>query len=179
MGFKDLFKTKKPDLDPLKELTLGKMKKGYFVDWDMKTWEVLAVNVFDFSEGDICREWQLESSEEIVYLELESDDEDFWRLSRKIPLGKLGEGIKEHIQQNDDQPNEREYEGDNYYLDEMAGGKFLKDEKEPGREFLRWSYADESGKKFLEIEQWGEEDFEASIGEKVEEYQFENILPRL
>ncbi|MBW2622164.1 MAG: DUF4178 domain-containing protein, partial [Deltaproteobacteria bacterium] len=125
MALKDIFKKKKPDLDPLKDLTLHKLKKGYFVDWDMKTWEVLAVNVYDFSEGDISREWQLESSEEIVYLELESDDEDFWSLSRKVPFGSVGEGIKEYIQQNDDPPAEIEYEGTTYYLEEMAGGRFL------------------------------------------------------
>ena len=34
------------------------------------------------------------------------------------------------------------------------------------------------GKKYLGIEQWGENDFEASLGEPVEEYQFTNILPR-
>ncbi len=178
MGFKDLFKKDKPQPDPLRELTLSNLKVGYFLDYDLKTWEVTAYNVYDFSEGDKAHEWQLKSSAETVYLELETDDEDYWSWSRKIPFGSLGSGLKEHIQQHGDPPDEIEFEGMTYYLEETAGGHFLKDGQEPGREFLRWSFADESGKKLLGIEQWGENDFEASAGEEVEEYQFTNILPR-
>ena len=38
-------------------------------------------------------------------------------------------------------------------------------------------YEDESGEKYLAIEQWGETEFEASLGQPVEEYQFSDILP--
>ena len=82
MGFKDLFKKNKPQPDPLRELTLSNLKVGYFLDYDLKTWEVTAYNVYDFSEGDKTHEWQLKSSEETVYLELESDDADYWSWSR-------------------------------------------------------------------------------------------------
>ena len=178
MGFKDLFKKAKPQIDPMTELTLSNLKEGYFLDYDLKTWEVTACNVYDFSEGDKAREWQLKSSDETVYLELESDDEDYWSLSRKVPFESLGDGLKEHIQQQEDPPDEIEFKGTTYYQEETAGGHFLKGGQEPGQEFLRWSFADESGKKLLEIAQWGENDFEASVGEVVEEYQFMNILPR-
>jgi hypothetical protein len=60
----------------------------------------------------------------------------------------------------------------------MAGGHFYKDGTGPGQELLEWCFEDESGKKLLTIEQWGEDEFEAFIGEQVEEYQFSNILPR-
>ena len=178
MGLKDLFKKKKPQPDPLKSFTLSNLKVGYFLDYDLKTWEVTAYNVYDFTGGDKAREWQLKSSEETVYLELESDDEDYWSLSRKIPFGSLGSGLKEQIQQQEDPPDEIEFEGMTYYLEDTAAGHFLKGGKGEGREFLRWSFEGESGKKLLEIEQWGEDDFEASAGEAVEEYQFTNILPR-
>ena len=42
---------------------------------------------------------------------------------------------------------------------------------------LRWSYEDEEGEVYLGIEQWGEWDFDATVGKPVEEYQFTNILP--
>ncbi len=177
---KDIFKKRqKPQkADPLEELTLSKLKAGYFVDYDLKTWEVTACNYYDFGEGDISYEWQLKSSEETVYLELETDDEECWSLSRKIPFGRLGADIKEHILGQDNPPDEIAFEGTAYFLDETGGGHFYKGHEGPGQEFLRWSYMDDSGNKLLDIEQWGETDFEASIGEIVEEYQFINILPR-
>ncbi|MBW1709820.1 MAG: DUF4178 domain-containing protein [Deltaproteobacteria bacterium] len=179
MGFKDLFKKKgAPRLDPLSDLTLSNLKKGYFVDYDLRTWEVTACNYYEFGEGDVTREWQLKDDEETIYLELESDDEQYWSLNRKIPFGRLGSNIKDYILENGDPPDEIVFEGETYYLDETGAGHFFKDELEPGQEFIRWSYVDDPGKKLLDIEQWGEKDFEASVGEQVEEYQFTNILPR-
>ena len=49
--------------------------------------------------------------------------------------------------------------------------------KETPRELITWEYLDDSERKTLTIEQWGEDDFEASVGEIVEEYQFTDILP--
>ena len=49
MGFSDLFKKKNKDtFDPLKDLVLSKLRVGYFVDYDMKTWEVTGYNKYDF-----------------------------------------------------------------------------------------------------------------------------------
>jgi hypothetical protein len=81
---------------------------------------------------------------------------------------------------NGDPPEELVFEGVTYYLEEMAGGQFQKDGIGEGQDLLRWSYEDDDGdSSYLGIEQWGEDDFEASSGFKVEEYQFTNILPRL
>ena len=46
MNFKGLF-NKQPDepaLDPLHDLVLAKLRVGYLVDYDLKTWEVTAYN---------------------------------------------------------------------------------------------------------------------------------------
>jgi hypothetical protein len=181
MGWKDIFKKKSDQkdeiLDPLKDLTLKNLKTGYYVDFDMKTYQVTGRNIYDWGGGDKTYEWQLQSSDEVIYLEQESDDEDHWSISRKIPFGKLGAGIRKHILENEDPPEEVLYESTPYYLEEMGGGHFLKDGLPPEKPLLKWDYVDDSGKHFLAIEQWGEEDFEASIGESVEEYQFSNILP--
>lgn len=178
MGWKDIFRKKKDRVfDPLTDIALSKLKVGYFLDYDMKTWSVEAYNRYDWGSGDTTYEWQLTSHDETIYLEREPDDEDSWNVSRKIPLGKLGSEIKEHIVEHEDPPDQILFEGTTFYLDEMGGGHFYRDGKDPGRELLKWDYMDDSGKKYLSIEQWGEEDLEASIGYPVEEYQFENILP--
>ena len=47
MGLKDIFRQKKesPEIDPIRDLVLSKLKVGYFVDYDLKTWEVTAYNL--------------------------------------------------------------------------------------------------------------------------------------
>jgi hypothetical protein len=179
MGIFDFLKKDKDQgPDPISGLSLKSMKPGYLVDYDLKTWEVAAYNLYDWGEGDQSHEWQLKSGDEVVYLELETDDEDDWSLNRKIPFGKIGAAVKDHILEHDDPPDEIEVDGVTYYLESAAGGHFLKDGEGPGRPLLRWGYEDDDGGRYLGLEQWGEEEFEASSGAPVEEYQFSNILPR-
>jgi len=177
MGWKNFFTKKKKRIDPLTDLTLSKLAKGYFVDFDMKSWHVDGCHYYDWGSGDLTYEWQLSSHDDVIYLERESDDEDLWSISRKIPIGKIGFDLKAHMLNHDDPPDQFEYEGTTYYMDETSAGKFFKDGEGPGKELLLWDYVDDSGKLYLTIEQWGETEFEASVGQRVEEYQFDNILP--
>ncbi len=179
MGIKDWFgKEKKPQPDPLADLSLDKMKQGYMVDYDLQTWEVAAAHHYDWGEGELSWEWQLKSGGETVYLELERDDEDDWSLYRKVPFLSLGPGIKQVILDNDDPPSTVDYRNVTYHLAETAGGHFYKNGAGPGQPLISWFYEDEEGERYLSIEQWGEEEFEASTGVPVQEYQFTNILPR-
>ena len=179
MGIFDIFKKDEPSgPDPIHDLTLANLQVGYLVDYDMKTWEVTAANTYDWGDGDMSWEWQLKSGDGLAYLEREMDDEDDWSLNRKIPFGRLGSGVKERIMADEDPPDEIVLDGVTYYLEETAGGHFMKNGRGPGQPMLRWSYEDDDGRRYLGIEQWGEEDFEASTGQPVEEYQFMNILPR-
>ena len=178
MGILDFLKKgTASESEPLGELTLDNMKPGDLVDYDLKTWEVKACHAYDWGDGDMSYEWQLISPDAVAYLQKESDDEDDWSLNRSIHFNRLGPDIKDTIVNSGDPPNEIVYEGDTYFLTETAGGHYLKDRKTPGKEMLSWSYEDDTGSKYLTIEQWGEDDFQASVGIAVESYQFTNILP--
>jgi hypothetical protein len=178
MGIFDRFKKdKNQGPDPITGLSLSRIKPGYLFDYDLKTWEVTGYNVYDWGDGDTSQEWQIKNESETWYLERERDDEDDWSLNRKISFGRLGAHVKAHILEHEDPPDEIVFEGTTYYLEETSGGHFLKNGQGLGQPLLRWSYEDDEGETYLGIEQWGEEEFEASIGRRVEEYQFTNILP--
>ncbi|MEW6264305.1 MAG: DUF4178 domain-containing protein [Thermodesulfobacteriota bacterium] len=179
MGIFDIFKKDTtPTVDPTRDLTLANLKVGYLVDYDLKTWEVVAANYYDWGDGDISREWQIKSAEETCFLELEKDDEDDWSLNRLLDFRRLGPRVRQHILDHGDPPGEINLDGVTYYLEEMAGGHFFKDGHGPGQPVLRWSYEDEAGEKYLGLEQYGEDEFEAALGLPAKEYQFTNILPR-
>ncbi len=179
MGFFDFLKKdkKEEETEPQGDLTLSDMKKGFMVDYDMKTWQIEAYDCYDWGDGNLSYEWQLRSFDEILYLEYEHDDEAYWSLSRKIAFSRLGPKIKQHILETEDAPDEIVYEGKTYYLEETSGGHFMKSCQGEGAEVLTWNYEDDDGEALLCIEQWGEREFEASIGFPVQEYQFDNILP--
>jgi len=181
MGWKDLFGLGKKDddkeTDSITNLNLSSLKPGYYVDYDLKTWEVLARHHYDWGEGDISYEWQLKSHDETIYLSSETDDEVEWTVSRPVAFARLGSNVRKHIEEHDDPPEEIVFDSTKYYLDESGGGHYYKNGNGPGQAFISWDYVDDTEEKYLSIEQWGEEEFEASTGERVEEYQFTNILP--
>ncbi|SLM33216.1 conserved hypothetical protein [Desulfamplus magnetovallimortis] len=178
MGLMDFFK-KKLHLngpDPL-NLTLASMKKGYYVDYDMKTWQVTSCNRYEWGPRDITWEWQLQCHDDVIYLEREHDDEDYWSISRKIPFSRLDPGIREKIIRSDEAPDNLLFEGTVYYIDETGGAHFFGNDSVQGQEVFKWDYADETETKYLTIEQWGDNDYELSVGTSVQEYQFSDILP--
>ena len=182
MDWKKWFsKGKKKGPDPIRDICLSKMEVGWFVDYDLKTWEVTGRHHYDWGEGDLTYEWQLRSADDLIYLEMETDDETFWSISRKVPLARIDAGIGDHILAHGDPPEEITVEGETFYLDESGGGHFHKRDDgngdTEGKPFLKWDYINEAEDRQISIEQWGEKAFEASMGEQVEEYQFTNILP--
>ena len=171
-------KSEKTEIDPLHDLVVHKMEMGWIVDYDLKNWEVAAVHRYDFGDGDIVKEWELRSGTEIIFLEYENEDGEFYSVSRKMTLGKIEGNIRSHLQAHDNPPEQLTYNGDAYYLDEDGGGLFFKNGQEPGQEFIFWTYTDEAGEKFVTIEQWGASEYAAFAGDYAEEFQFSNILPR-
>ncbi|MFQ5822600.1 MAG: DUF4178 domain-containing protein [bacterium] len=177
MGLKDLFKKKEDEFDPLKDLELSKLRVGFFVDYDMTTWEVTDYNKYDYGEGYITDEWELTTGREKWYLERSEDDEVEWNLAKKIPIGAIEGDIRKYIIEHDDPPSQVVCKGKKYYLDESGTGYLYEGGQGAAKEFVYWDFIDEEDEHFLTIEQWGETDFEAAEGYYVEEYQFSNILP--
>lgn len=179
MGLMDFLKKKKNNEtpDPLSGLTLANMKQGYFVDYDMKTWEVVSQGRYDWGSGDITYEWQLATHDDTIFLERESDDEDYWCISRKLSIRKLDSRVRQSFVESDDPLKTISFDGKKYYLSETGGALYYKNNEESGREMFKWDYSDDTEKFWLTVEQWGENDYELSLGKSVKEYQFSNILP--
>jgi hypothetical protein len=175
-SLKKLFK-KETEIDPLADLVLEKLRVGYFVDYDMNTFRVTAHNRYDFGEGYEADEWELTSSSEKCYLERSEDDEVEWSLSKKLPIGAIEGNVRQHVIDHDDPPDQVVCKGERYYLDESGSGQLVSAETGEKQGFIYWDFLHEDGERFLTIEQWGETEFEASLGTEVEEYQFSNILP--
>ena len=177
MGLFDRFKKKEEEgIDPLSELDLPNLKKGYMVDYDLKTFQVTGYSTYDYGDGYIAKEWELVSGNERLYLEMEDDDEICWSLSKKIPVGSFDKDVKAQIIENDEAPEEIVYDGKTYFLDEESAGHMQQNGTGSKQEFIVWTYVDKDD-NFVTIEQWGETDFEAAAGWEAEEYQFTNILP--
>ena len=179
MGLTDrLFGKKKKEEDgpdPLADLVLEKLKVGYLVDYDLKTWQVTSYCRYTFSgKDDSVEEWELSAAGEQRYLERADGG---WSFSRKISIGDIDGEVRQHILDHDDPPGRIVFKGTEYHLDASYGGRMFPDGKGTGEELIRWEFLDEDETKFVGIEQLSETEFAAAAGFVVEDYQFDHILP--
>ncbi|RMD56060.1 MAG: DUF4178 domain-containing protein [Nitrospirae bacterium] len=177
----NFFGKKKKDedeFDPLLDVELKNLEVGWFVDFDMKTWEVKAHHKYDWGDGYITDEWELRSGRKVIFLHYDPEDGGLFTISEKIPIGQIEGNIREYIKTHEDGPDRIVYKGTTYYLEEDGGALFIENGEGVPVEFIYWDYVDDSGNRFVSIEQWGDNEFEAYAGKIVEEFEFDNILPR-
>lgn len=180
MALWDLFKNNNhtEDFDPIRDLTLAKLRPGYLVDYDAQTWRVKSYCRYDFGEGYTSEEWELDSGSETRYLEhAQEEGETQWSWSKRLPLGEIDGNLRQYIIQHDDPPDELTWDNQIYYLDESGPGYMYENGQGPAQEFIYWEFITEINESVLTIEQWGEREFEAWLSVPVQEYEFTSILP--
>ncbi|MEN7550887.1 DUF4178 domain-containing protein [Rapidithrix thailandica] len=165
-----------PHYDPT-NIRLTDLRKGFVVDYNLKTWEVAEEYEYDWGDNYFSYEFKLVSSDETIFLSLDEDDELEIQVLKKINFGRLDEGVEESLINKGKPPRKIEYEGKTYYRESERPGYFRNTDNENWSEFITWDYYDDSEKYALNIEQWGEDEFEASVGVLEEPEQFSNILP--
>ena len=164
------------DDEVYQEHTLSTMEKGDLVDFDLKTWQVIGYNTYDY-DGFITREWELRCADDVRFLEAAEDDGRVeWTWTRSIDLQQIEEDVSGTIIEKDDPPPDVSFEGRRYEAVESSAGLQRRGGDERAREFVSWNYESKEG-RLLFILQWGERDFAAYEGACVEEYQFTDILP--
>lgn len=169
-------KKEEPAYDPT-DMRLTNLKKGFMVDYDLKTWQVTAEYEYDWGGGFISKEYKLDSGSDSLYLHVEDDDELELSLSRKAGIRRFSEDIRAHFADNDEPPVSVTLDGTTYHRTEESMGHFRDATREDWSEMISWTYEDDDEEKFVNIERWGEEEFEASYGVYASEYEFSNILP--
>lgn len=165
-----------PTLDPLQDLVLEKLRVGYLVDYDLKTWRVTAHNTYDF-DGQKVDEWELSYDRDLRYLERYEEDEEVWTLATKIPVGMLGDAVRDRLYAQNEPPGELVVRDRSYYLYGDAAGYFREGGRGEPKPILTWDYSDADNAHFVTVEQWGEREVEASTSVRVHTYEFTNILP--
>ncbi|UZR94632.1 DUF4178 domain-containing protein [Chondrinema litorale] len=154
------------------------IRKNFILDYDLKTWEVEAEYEYDWGNEYFTYEYKLVCADDAVYLYVEEDDDLYLTISRKISFGKLGEDVEDSLRDKGRPPKIINYDDKTFYRESERPGYFKNVESQgESEEFVNWEYVDESEEWVLNIEQWDEEAYEASIGKFVDASSFSNILP--
>ena len=174
--FKKKNKDKGPHYDPT-NIRVMDIRKGFIFDYDDKTWEAVEEYEYDWGNNDFTYEFKIEAPDETSYLYVEEDDEVECLILKKLPIQRLDDSVIAKIKKKGKPPKQIEFDGVVYYRDEENPGYFRNIDSKNWSEFISWSYYDDSDTKVLNIEQWGDDSFEASIGLSVPERAISNILP--
>jgi hypothetical protein len=180
MGFFDnLFgkNEKREEIDPL-NLSVAKMKKGYIFDYDLSSWEVKEVYNYDWGDHFFTREYKIFNGRETFFLHVEEDDALELQLSEKVKPTSVDPDLPDHISKHGQPPKKILFKGIEYRLEGESPGYF-NEEGKPDQwvEHISWTYYDETETQTLNIEQWGEREFEASVGKVLKPFEISNIIP--
>lgn len=178
-----LFNNKKkdePHYDPT-NIGVEDLRKGFVIDYDLKSWEVVEEYEYDWGNEEFSYEYKISSAEgDDLFLSVERDENDDLFLATFTPIrsSMLDDEVEERIFDNKKPPKQITYKGTTYYREEESMG-FHKNVDAQGEsaEFISWTYFDETEKNILSITKWDDEVFDASVGQVIQESDITSILP--
>lgn len=180
MGLFDFLKNNKNEsekhYDPV-NIKVTDLEKGYLLDYDLETWTVTKMAEYDWGNNFFTREFTIDSKGKKRFLHIEDDDELIITLSENLKFRKLGPKVLDYIELNGKPPKEIIFQNVTYYLDEESPGFYRDTDTENWEELISFDYLDEDEEECLTIEQWGDNDFEASFGKIIKAAAISNILP--
>ncbi|WP_456272959.1 DUF4178 domain-containing protein [Bacillus sp. AK031] len=165
---KKLFGKKEKDIPVVKERNVFTIEVGDIVAYDLEDYEVVGKLTYN-DHGFEWIAYQLVSPDRTVWLSAEMDDQVYLGIYEKIKL-KLNEPIPEEI----------EYNGVRYYLDESGTARVKGEGRGKNVNDLNcryFDYEDEEEEKYLSVEVWGSE-IEVSSGYDINEYEIKIIASK-
>jgi hypothetical protein len=162
--FRKLF-TKKEERPIVEERTVFNLQTNDIVTYELEDYQV--VGKLSYSDyGFTWHAYQLQSTDRVIWLSVEMDDELELGIYEKSKL-KLTEPI----------PKEINYEGTTYYLDEKGVAQVSgvgRGQNVNGATCKYFGFCDEEEEAYLSVEIWGSE-VEVSKGYSIEEYELKII----
>ena len=178
MGIFNFFKKSKEK--SIIDFTLNDLKKGFVLDYFLKTWEVKSEYHYDWGNNCFAKEFLLDAGDESLYLYIEEEDQPQFSIWKPIRITDIEPDILAHFANNDEAPHSITYDEKTYKKTSAAQGYGREDpEDDAYDELINWTYEEKQNKKLVSINRTGESEFEIFEGEEVKAFEFTNILPRI
>jgi Domain of unknown function (DUF4178) len=180
--FKKKEEPKKDYFDPTNP-RLNQMRKGGFVDYDLKTWQILGVGEYDWGNNMWADEFHLQNDNDNIYLYVEEEGDTFiCSLAKKIDIndvhGENLEDVLDIIVEEEIPPRKVVYKGKIFVRQNEAIGHYREQggSDDDWSELVSWTFKEKDGNNILVLERWGEDEFAGSIGFAVKEHEFSGFI---
>jgi len=152
-------------------LNLLDLHTGSQFEYDSKTWTVTNVTDCDWGDSE-SKEYDIEAGGEKACLEAGLEESELsMTVTKSISINMIDGDTIGHIHQHNNAPQELSMNGYQFYLADDYGGFCSNRNTGEKDEVYIWEYYDESENFVLTIEQWDENEFEASFGTIVREHE--------
>jgi hypothetical protein len=165
--FRKLFPKKAEKLE-VEERNVFNLQINDFVTYDLEDYQVVGKLTYS-DNGFTWHAYQLQSTNTVIWLSVEMDDELLLGIYEKCKL-KLNEPI----------PNEIDLDGTTYFLDEKGTAKVIgvgRGQNVNGATCRYFDFCDEEEERYLSVEIWNSE-VEVSKGYEIEEYELKFIASK-
>ena len=139
------------------QLTVDNLKVGFIVDYNLKTWNVICENQYDWENGFSEKSFTLAQGTQKLHLFLNNDhDNQIVLVSNPINIYAIDESLEDEILKEKRSKNILSYNETNYYRENTKEGlKFDLINKTDGNKLIAWEYFDKERTQVIRIEQYG------------------------
>ena len=176
MGLFDFFKKDKKEEQLSEDLSFKDLLPNDYVDYFLKSWRVEAAVEYDWGNNIFSREFKLNAGDEIIFVEIDEEEDSKVAISKDIKLSKIDKTLKTYIIENDGPPKKLNFEGEEYFYAEESLGHCYDIGSEDYSELVSWTFNNEDESKFISLSRWDETDIESSVGEYAKIIEFSNII---
>lgn len=159
------------------DLTLWDLKKGYFLDYFLESWEIKDVYNYSWGNNFFSKEYELDNGKEVMFLHVLKENGFKCSLSKEVSIKSVNSQLKRQIIDYNEPFKDIEYLGKKYYLEEKHEAYVQKEGDSEESFLITWDYVTEDDKETISINKWGETDIESYKGENVKEIEFSNFIP--
>lgn len=178
--FKKLFGAKKTSEgvvnDAQIEYSVADIKKGFILDYDLRSWEVKDVAVYTWDNGVKEYEYHIFDGRQNLFLGYAPSDNTvniFW----EAVMDKVWPQARENIRKEKDlTAMEFEYEGKKYHF-AGEGVAMIKNSTEKF-EMQNWLFESSDGENIISFNKYEDKTLGVYVGKWLEFHQISNILPR-
>ncbi len=139
------------------DYTVKDIKKGFIVEYDLKSWEAIEEYEYDWGGNYKGKEWTLFDGKNELYLYYASFPSEEISVSTRTSFA---------------------YGGKQWSIVDESPGLMINTDTNEEQEIVSWTFDDSNETEFITIVRNGEKSCDAYKGKYIKNYEVSNILPR-
>lgn len=160
------------------DFTVKDIKKGFIVEYDLKSWEAIEEYEYDWGGNYKGKEWTLFDGKNELYLYYASFPSEEISVSTRMNMLKELPDLRSDVFDKDEPRTSFAYGGKQWSIVDESPGLMINSDTKEEQEIVSWTFDDQNESEFITVVRNGEKSVDAYKGKYIKNYEVSNILPR-